>query len=122
LGQYDQALENYQHALVVYQKVGDRAGEGAVLNNIGRVYRALGQNDQALENYHQALSVMEELRNWAGERVSRYNLAMIYWDQGGLGEAVEELKQVVELDQLMQSPNLESDRAMLAQVQEEVIR
>jgi hypothetical protein len=65
---------------------------------------------------------MEELRNWAGERVSRYNLAMIYWDQGGLGEAVEELKQVVELDQLMQSPNLESDRAMLAQVQEEVIR
>jgi Tfp pilus assembly protein PilF len=61
-----------------------------------------------------------EVGNRAGESNTRHNLAMIYRAQGKLREAVEELKQVVELDELMQSPNLESDRAVLAQVQEEI--
>ena len=55
-GQYDQALQNYQQALVITQEVGDRAGEGATLNNIGGVYRVRGQYDQALQNYQRALA------------------------------------------------------------------
>ena len=36
-GRYDQALNNYEQALVIAREVGDRAGEGATLNNIGEV-------------------------------------------------------------------------------------
>jgi Tfp pilus assembly protein PilF len=58
--------------------------------------------------------------NRAELATTRYNLAMIYRAQGRLREAVEELKQVVALDEVVQSPDLESDRAVLAQVQEEI--
>ncbi len=46
-GQYDQALNQYQQALVIRREIGDRAGEGTTLNNIGEVYRAQGQYQQA---------------------------------------------------------------------------
>jgi tetratricopeptide (TPR) repeat protein len=119
-GRPEQALECFNQALHIMEEVGDRAGQAGTLNNIGQVYRSIGQPEQALEYYHQALPIQEEVGDRAGERVTRYNLAMIYRAQGKLREAVEELKQVVELDQLVQSPDLESDRAMLAQVQEEI--
>jgi hypothetical protein len=70
--------------------------------------------------YQQALPICVEVGYRAGERVTRHNLAMLYRAQGKLREAVEELKQVVELNELVQSPNLESDQAVLAQVQEEI--
>jgi hypothetical protein len=83
-------------------------------------YHNTGQLEQALVYYQQSLPIRVEVGDRAGERVTRYNLAMIYWDQGKRREAMEELKQVVQLDELVQSPNLESDRAVLAQLQEEI--
>ncbi|MBE9124970.1 MULTISPECIES: tetratricopeptide repeat protein [unclassified Coleofasciculus] len=41
LGQYLQALENYQQALTIATEIGDKAGEDRMLNNIGEVYRNL---------------------------------------------------------------------------------
>jgi tetratricopeptide (TPR) repeat protein len=119
-GQPDQALEYLTQALPISEEVGNRAGQAVTLNNIGMVYRSIGQPDQALEYYHQALPIRMEVGDRAGQATTRFNLAMIYRAQGRLREAVEELKQVVELDQLIQSPDLESDRAVLAQVQEEI--
>ena len=60
-GQYDQALSNFQQALVIRREIGNRAGEGATLNNIGAVYRAQGQYDQALSQYRQALVIAREV-------------------------------------------------------------
>ena len=45
---------------------------------------------------------------------------MIYRELGHLEEALAALNQVVELDQLVQNPDLESDTAMLAQVEAEL--
>jgi tetratricopeptide (TPR) repeat protein len=60
-GLYDQALENYQQALIIIRDVGGRAGEGTTLNNIGAVYHKQGLYDQALENYQQALIIARAL-------------------------------------------------------------
>jgi tetratricopeptide (TPR) repeat protein len=100
--------------------VSSRAGQASTLNNIGWVYNSIGQPAKALEYYQQALPIRIEVGDRAGESVTRYNLAMIYRAEGKLREAVEKLKQIVELDQLVQSPDLDSHRAMLAQLQEEI--
>ena len=49
IGQYDEALNYYNQALVIAREVGDRAGEGGNLTCIGVMYAAKGQHDQALE-------------------------------------------------------------------------
>ncbi|MDP2936784.1 MAG: tetratricopeptide repeat protein, partial [Dehalococcoidia bacterium] len=120
LGQRETALEYYGRALPIREEVGDRPGLAATLNNLGMVYDALAQREKALEYYRQALPIMEEVGDRYGESVTRYNLAMLYRDLGRLPEAVAELKKVVELDKLVQHPDLEADRAMLDQVEQEL--
>jgi tetratricopeptide (TPR) repeat protein len=119
LGEVKDALEHYHTALNLYTEVGDRAGLAVTLSNIGLVYDNLGDRHQALRYYHQALPITEEVGDRAGESVTRYNLAMIYRGQGLLAEAVAALHQVVALDQQVQHPDLESDQAMLRQVEQE---
>ena len=120
IGQPAKALEYYNQALPILEEVGNRAGLAATLNNIGALYYSTGQPDEALEYLNQALPILVEVGDRVGERITRCNAAMIYRDQGKLREAVKELKQVVELDELVQSPDLELHRAVLAQVQEEI--
>ena len=119
LGEVKDALEHYRTALHLYTEVGDRAGLATTLHNIGVVYAGLGDEQQALSYYHRALPLREEVGDRAGESVTRYNLAMIYRAQGRLAEAVAALRQVVALDQQVQHPDLESDQAMLRQVEQE---
>jgi tetratricopeptide (TPR) repeat protein len=83
------------------------------------VYAGLGQREQALTSYQQALPIWEAVDNRAGERFTRYHMAMIYRGQGQLAEAVEALRRVVALDAQTQHPDLEADRAMLRQVEQE---
>jgi tetratricopeptide (TPR) repeat protein len=119
LGQREQALAYYQQARPITEEVGDRAGLAITLSNIGLVYANLGQREQALAYYQQARPIREEVGDRAGESVTRYNMAMIYRGQGQLAEAVEALRQVVALDEQTQHPDLESDTAMLRQVEQE---
>ena len=119
LGQRDKALDYYQQALAIREEVGDRAGVAQTLNNIGLVYDALGQRDQALDYFQQALPIREEVGDRYGESITRYNMATVYRTEGRLAEAVAQLERVVELDRLVQYPDLESDMAFLAQVQAE---
>ena len=60
-GQYREALNDFQQALAIAREVGNRAGEGATLNNIGLVYDHLGLNEQALENYNKGLVIAREI-------------------------------------------------------------
>jgi tetratricopeptide (TPR) repeat protein len=73
-GQYDQVLQNYQQALIIAREVGNRAGEGTTLNNIGEMYRALGQHGQALENFRQALIIAREVEFRGSEETVLLNI------------------------------------------------
>ena len=61
---------------MILREVGDRAGEGTTLNNIGEVYRALGDNRRALETYEQALAIWREVGNRAGEGGTLNNIGL----------------------------------------------
>ena len=104
----------------ICEEVGDRGGLAATLNNIGLVYRATGNPTKALEYYEQALPIWEEVGDRYGESITRYNLGMVYRAEGRLYDAVQELRKVVELDRLVQHPDLESDTAMLHQLEAEL--
>ena len=73
-GQYRSALNYFQQALVIRREVGDRAGEGVTLSNIGGVYGSRGQYDQALESYQQALVIHREMGDGAREEAILANI------------------------------------------------
>jgi tetratricopeptide (TPR) repeat protein len=120
LGQRQKALEYYEQVRLIAEEVGDRYGLAVTLSNIGHVYDNLGQRQKALEYYEQARPIREEVGDRAGEAVTRFNIAIVYRQEGRLAEAVVQLRRVVELDELVQSPDLEQDRAILAQLEAEL--
>lgn len=120
LGQWQEALDYYQRALPIREEVGDLDRLATSLNNIGGIYNDLGRPQEALDYYQRALSIQEEVGNRAGESVTRYNMAMIYRNEGCLEEAIAEMRRVVELDEMLQYPELEQDRALLAQLEAEL--
>lgn len=120
LGQPEQALDYYNRTLSISEDMGDRPGLATALGNIGLVYSHLGQPEQALDHYNRALLILEEIGDRAVECVTRYDLAIVYRTQGQLAKAVVELRRVVELDRLMQHPDLQSDMALLAEVEAEL--
>lgn len=120
LGQRQKALEYYERALSIRAEVGDRAGEAVTLQNIGSVYEALSMRPKALEYFERALPIFVEVGGRAEEAIARYNLAMVYRAEGQLSESVEQLRQVIKLDEYIQHPDLEQDRAMLREVEEEL--
>ena len=118
LGERRRALEYYEQALPIRREVGDRSGEATTLNNIGAVYANLGERRRALEYYEQALPISREVGDRTGESVTLYNMAMVYEKEEHYAEATRLLEQVVAIDEAIEHPDLESDRAKLEQVRQ----
>ncbi len=119
-GEKAKALEYYEQALPLYRAFGDRSGEATTLNNIGDVYADLGEKAKALEYYEQALNMRQVVSDRGGEAVTSYNLGMVYYELGQLEEAVRWVSRCIEIEEQIRHPDLESDRATLAQLQAEL--
>ncbi|MBN1878279.1 MAG: tetratricopeptide repeat protein, partial [Anaerolineae bacterium] len=55
------ALATYEQALAILQEVGDRAGEGTTLNNMGWVYLSEKDLTQARHCLEAALEIAEQV-------------------------------------------------------------
>ena len=61
LGLYEQAEENYERALKIFEEIGRQSGQASCLNGLGDVASARGLYEQAEENYERALKINEEI-------------------------------------------------------------
>lgn len=96
---YQEALQSYQQTLNLYQAIGDRAGEGAALNNFGETYRSLGRYPQALLMYQQALSIVKAMGNQTGEGIILSNVGSVYAARGQYLQALKSYQQALTLKQ-----------------------
>ncbi len=92
-GAFREALPMFQEALAIRRELGDRASEGATLNNLGKVYYGLGRNQEALERYEQALAICRELGDRTGEGAILDNLGLVYYALGRAQKALAHIKQ-----------------------------
>jgi tetratricopeptide (TPR) repeat protein len=63
--------------LAIRRAVGDRAGEGTTLNNLGRLADDLGRKEEAARYYEQALAIRREVGDRAGEGTTLNNLGSL---------------------------------------------
>ncbi|MEM6502116.1 MAG: CHAT domain-containing protein [Cyanobacteria bacterium P01_C01_bin.89] len=93
--QFEEALQSFQAARELFQEIGDRAGEGTVLNEIGRVHRVQSQYAQALDYYQQALVVNRAAGEPGEESIALNNIGAIYKNRGQYAQAFDYYQQAL---------------------------
>jgi CHAT domain-containing protein/lipopolysaccharide biosynthesis regulator YciM len=97
ISQFREALQSWEQALTIYQKIGDRQGEAFSLGNLGMAYESLGQFHRAIEFHQQSLAIEREIGYREGEANSIGNLGNAYESLGQFHRAIEFHQQSLEI-------------------------
>jgi len=81
-GYYDEAVKYYKRALEIYRLIGEKDGEGHVLNNLGNVYQKKGDYEKSLENLEGSLRIFEASGKRAKVAAVLDNIGNVYTLKG----------------------------------------
>lgn len=95
---YPRALEYYQLALRLFERMSDKNGEAVCLNNIANIYMTLSKYREALDYYQHALRLHKELDNKRGQSLVLANLGLIYAQLDRYSEAEAFLISAIRID------------------------
>jgi len=112
-GQYQEALIAHQNALVLRREHEDKIGEAISLHALALIHEEMCNTDKAILFYEQALAIRQRSGDRPGELVTSYNLARMYEKLGHFDLAESLLTRVVELERLLNHPDLAKDEAEL---------
>jgi len=83
-------LPDFERALALYQKAGNRRGEAMALGYIGYSYYDLGDFPKALVHLQQALKMKRALGDRQEEGKTLGHLGLVYWEMGNYNQAIRE--------------------------------
>ncbi|MEM6432583.1 MAG: tetratricopeptide repeat protein [Cyanobacteria bacterium P01_D01_bin.115] len=89
VSQFREALQSWQQALGIYRELGDWAGEGRALGDLGVVSNRLGEYQQAIDFHEQSLAIAREIGDRAGEDRALGNLGNVYENLGEYQQAID---------------------------------
>ncbi len=102
LGQYEQAIANYEACLKIYQLHARQLSNNyaSTLYSLSDAYIQLGQYDHAIAAVHESANIYWEILGAEHDQYirTRYHLAKIYHQRGRYAEAVELLRQIIEVN------------------------
>jgi CHAT domain-containing protein/Tfp pilus assembly protein PilF len=93
--QYREAVDKFQQALVIYQKLRSKIAQWYTLKYMGFVYSNLGDYQLALAAYQQALSIEQDIAVFASKGVE-FDIGHIYQVLGQYELALESYHQALE--------------------------
>lgn len=96
-GDYQQARENIEEALLIRKALQDDWGVADSLNNLGHVYRGRGDHAEAEKYYRESLSVCQQIDDQWGIAATLSNLGMLARNQGRNAEALRHFEQSLSL-------------------------
>ncbi len=109
-GEFRAALDTFEIALNVYQKVSDTLRESDTLDTIGNLYDELGEYANSLDYYQQASKIRTEIGDRQGESLTLTNLGVTYIRIGQLEKAINSLKKAREISQSLTDQDRNSNR------------
>ena len=87
--EFARASENFNRALMVYEKEGDTVGISRIQNNLGSVYADLGETTKALDYYLKSLRNAQAANNVKRIGTAHMNLGTIYQEDSLTWAAAE---------------------------------
>ena len=104
-GYFDQALDNYEQSLLLFEKISSKKGIAESLYNIGSIHWRNSELDKSLQYFEQSLRLREELGDNFGVALSLNAVGIIYRRRGDLNKALEYYKRSLVLkEQLGNNP------------------
>jgi eukaryotic-like serine/threonine-protein kinase len=93
----EEALHNYQESIAINEKIGQKRGVAAALNEMGTVQSTSGQQDAALASYSKALALLREIgmKNEMADALA--NMGVVYQDQARFDQALDVYKQALQI-------------------------
>jgi signal transduction histidine kinase len=106
------ALDHYNNALVIWEKISDKHLAGEVMRGksnafrrIGGVYWAQGDNSTALDYFFKALKISEELGEKNNIASALSNIARVYTEQGDYTKALDYHRKALKMDEELGDEN-----------------
>jgi len=119
--QFDQAIPLYLQSLEIKERTGDLRGKATTLHNLAYIYWVQGQKDEAANIYKQVLEINERTRDVEGYAKTLLMMGqLLAYSKGDFDTALDYLQQSLEILQRLQSPDAETVRRILNQVQQMV--
>ena len=95
-GARPEAIKQYEEALALWRRLGDRAEEAQSLHTLGYLHHASFEPRKALDYYQQALTMRQDLGDLVGEAQTLHNIAAAYSSLFSLTEAEKHYEQALE--------------------------
>ena len=95
-------------ALAAARRIGDRVGEGRVLNHLGNVNGMVGRFDEALECHREASAIHRDSGYRVGEGQALNRIGQIYSSTGRAIESIDILREALVIFRELEMPSLEA--------------
>jgi tetratricopeptide (TPR) repeat protein len=89
------AIEKWEAALPIFQKLREKQAIGATLGNLGSAYNSLGEYQKAISYLEKALAIAEEIGNKQGKEINLSNLGNAYNYLGDYHRAISYYEQAL---------------------------
>ena len=98
LGDYQKALDDFTEAHAIWQTLGERKEEAALLYDFAAIYKDyLGDQEKAVAIYDEALKIWREVGDRRGEADLVYNVGLFYSRLGEYQKALDYYQQALAL-------------------------
>ncbi|MEG4323412.1 MULTISPECIES: CHAT domain-containing protein [unclassified Microcoleus] len=94
---YRAALQKFDAARLLYQRLGKSEEEGDILNQMGLIANRLGERQQALDYYKESVSISQILAARPGAAITLNNIGSVYYALGEKQQALDYYNQVLSL-------------------------
>ncbi|GLZ81974.1 hypothetical protein Afil01_67810 [Actinorhabdospora filicis] len=96
-GRFEEAVADWEAALVIREELGDELGAGLALNNLGAGYSSLGRTGDAMDVYERSLAIWVARDDASHQGMALTNIADLHRLEGRYGECVAAAGRAAEL-------------------------
>ncbi len=89
MGQYKEALENFEKAIHLYEKIDNKKKVGGCLRSLAMIYRNMSDFEKSITFLFQSIEVSESIKDMPSLARSYNELGFVYSQQGKYTEAIK---------------------------------
>lgn len=96
-GSYEEALRNLEESFRIFERLGDKSGMTACLNNIGYIYRMQKDYSRALSYYNRSLVIARQMDDKTFLATTLSNIGKIHEAKNNFTQALSHYEQALKI-------------------------